>query len=583
MRGKIKLSSGILLGGILISFAVFSFLGNGSSEAAFDSRFLEKVGDGFIAPACGESTPPNHSMSCNGSSPSLTFNWANLSGDDDEDSHEPQCVTAKLEVNGVIIQPSLSCDGNYTWAGALSNTTYDYAVRFYDVDYWVTCSGAQENCEEEYEGGDTFTAPGVGHVITSGTFNTPNCSTGTIQGYKVKMPGNNQSATPPSGEIVTLDTPGSPVTYLASAGFSSTQGQNNWYYRDTAGNSLTYDSPTGWWRGSDPFAIVFPNGEHPGSSVGAVRRWIAPGNGAVRITGNARDGDSGGGDGVGVWIYKGTTLLWSQTIANGNTTGFNYDINTVVATGENIEFHVTPLANNANDSTVFDPQIVFTTGDQKNTNPYSFTGVSGNHNVSVSIPSGWNVGYTLCYNSTSCHGNTPTNGSAVTVNVPASGYADLWWHYTEPPPPPPPAAPSDYQLTLNPYSMIANVSGTNAVVATPPSIITGTSFNGYYGNITFGASAPSIPGATHEFIPASINIPANGNATSQYKITIPGNTTPGIYTITVTGSGGGLAGHTASPTITLSVQVRDPIFREVFAPMLNKLALILGMEAWASK
>ncbi|KKK95265.1 hypothetical protein LCGC14_2674570, partial [marine sediment metagenome] len=56
---------------------------------------------------------------------------------------------------------------------------------------------------------------------------------------------------------------------------------------------------------------------------------------------------------------------------------------------------------------------------------------SGNHTVSVTKPSGYKVGYTLCYNKTTCHNNTPTNGGSVTVNVPAGGYADLWWHYTD--------------------------------------------------------------------------------------------------------------------------------------------------------
>ncbi|OGH21516.1 MAG: hypothetical protein A2958_02185 [Candidatus Levybacteria bacterium RIFCSPLOWO2_01_FULL_38_13] len=64
-------------------------------------------------------------------------------------------------------------------------------------------------------------------------------------------------------------------------------------------------------------------------------------------------------------------------------------------------------------------------------NPYSFTNVSATgHYVSVSAPSGYSIGYTLCYNATNCHSATPTPEGGVIVNVPAGGYADLWWHYT---------------------------------------------------------------------------------------------------------------------------------------------------------
>ncbi|MEK7559234.1 MAG: CAP domain-containing protein [Patescibacteria group bacterium] len=71
-------------------------------------------------------------------------------------------------------------------------------------------------------------------------------------------------------------------------------------------------------------------------------------------------------------------------------------------------------------------------------NPYFLTVSAGvNHTVSVSVPSGYNVGYTLCYNRIDCHNDTPTPGNSVIVNIPTSGScggagpcADLWWHYT---------------------------------------------------------------------------------------------------------------------------------------------------------
>lgn len=73
-------------------------------------------------------------------------------------------------------------------------------------------------------------------------------------------------------------------------------------------------------------------------------------------------------------------------------------------------------------------------GSPQTTETYTYSNVSaGNHTVAVTVPSGWSVGYTLCYNSTACHTSVPTSGSSVVVDVPAGGYADLWWHYTPPP------------------------------------------------------------------------------------------------------------------------------------------------------
>ena len=64
-------------------------------------------------------------------------------------------------------------------------------------------------------------------------------------------------------------------------------------------------------------------------------------------------------------------------------------------------------------------------------NPYVYNFVPvGNHTISVTVPPNYTVGYTLCYNVTGCHNNPPSPGSSVVVNVPAGGYADLWWHYT---------------------------------------------------------------------------------------------------------------------------------------------------------
>ena len=69
------------------------------------------------------------------------------------------------------------------------------------------------------------------------------------------------------------------------------------------------------------------------------------------------------GGGVTVSIRKGSTVLWQQAIANGNTTGFNYNVTTTVTAGQAIDFQINRGAdgNNSCDSTGFDPTIALTT------------------------------------------------------------------------------------------------------------------------------------------------------------------------------------------------------------------------------
>jgi hypothetical protein len=131
------------------------------------------------------------------------------------------------------------------------------------------------------------------------------------------------------------------ATYRASTDFSAAQGQSNWYYLDSNGTPMSYISANSWWQGQEGYNLLWSSGGHPGNYADAMRQWRAPSAGSVHITGNAADGDPGGGDGVIVTISKGSTVLWQQTIANGNTAGVNYDLTTSVAAGRSI-FGVRP-------------------------------------------------------------------------------------------------------------------------------------------------------------------------------------------------------------------------------------------------
>ncbi|MES2971655.1 MAG: hypothetical protein V4702_05010 [Patescibacteria group bacterium] len=77
-------------------------------------------------------------------------------------------------------------------------------------------------------------------------------------------------------------------------------------------------------------------------------------------------------------------------------------------------------------------------GTTSNANPYSFpANTPSDHHIRADQVNGYRLlGFTLCVNDTSCHGNPPTPGSEVIFNLGNPGdYADLWWHYAPNPPP----------------------------------------------------------------------------------------------------------------------------------------------------
>lgn len=149
------------------------------------------------------------------------------------------------------------------------------------------------------------------------------------------------------------------IIYRASADFSGNQGYKNWYYQDDNGNSLTYDPANSRWQGTQSNHALWKDGGHPGTSRAARRRWIAPIDGTIRITGNVKDTDSRGGDGVRVLIRKNGNTFWDRIIQNSDITGYNFDLTKTINAGDKIDFTINPRSNNNNDSTYFDPMITY--------------------------------------------------------------------------------------------------------------------------------------------------------------------------------------------------------------------------------
>lgn len=147
---------------------------------------------------------------------------------------------------------------------------------------------------------------------------------------------------------------------IASADFSSIQGKNYWWYLASSGAQMVYDFVKGAWQGNETYLLVWPDGGHPGVYADAVRRWIAPASGTVRITGTARDEDPNCGDGVFVVIRRGLESLWKQNISNGNTAGYAFELNTSISRDGMLDFVINKGSQTDwCDGTVFNPTIVF--------------------------------------------------------------------------------------------------------------------------------------------------------------------------------------------------------------------------------
>lgn len=164
--------------------------------------------------------------------------------------------------------------------------------------------------------------------------------------------GANPPTTPP---------PFDPQVFQASTDFSGIQGHRGWSYLDSGDGLMSFEAKNNRWQGSEQYLQLSATGGHPGNTSGAVRRWGAPQDGTIRITGNARDLHPGcGTDGVTVSIKKNAAILWRQSISRDNTTGHDFDLTATVVAGDTIDFVIDRGADNGCDTTHFDPTITLT-------------------------------------------------------------------------------------------------------------------------------------------------------------------------------------------------------------------------------
>jgi hypothetical protein len=190
----------------------------------------------------------------------------------------------------------------------------------------------------------------------------------------------------------------STTTYRASTDFSGIQGQRGWYYQDSLGRLMTYNVSGAYWQGAETYLLISSNKTHPGNAADAVRRWVSPAAGAVRITGNVADADASCGGGMTASIRTGSTVLWQQAIANGNTAGINFDVTANVSSGTSIDFVANRGSDGTNscDTTTFDPVITLTIGGTLPASSSTTATISWNANTEADL-----AGYRLYQRTTS--------------------------------------------------------------------------------------------------------------------------------------------------------------------------------------
>ncbi|WP_042202742.1 RHS repeat domain-containing protein [Paenibacillus camerounensis] len=154
-------------------------------------------------------------------------------------------------------------------------------------------------------------------------------------------------------------------TYRASAGFSSQQGLNQWFYQQWNGSTysnMTWDSSNGRWKGTPTYTLVMSNAQHP-DAQDSVRKWLSPKSGKIIITGNVKKGDTSTGDGVQVKVMKNQQQLWPasgwQIVRYNDSVGYDLNLSTTVNTGDSVYFIVNKIGTTYADTTVWDPVITY--------------------------------------------------------------------------------------------------------------------------------------------------------------------------------------------------------------------------------
>jgi hypothetical protein len=145
-------------------------------------------------------------------------------------------------------------------------------------------------------------------------------------------------------------------SYRASDGFSSVPGKNQWYNLQRNGSAdtpMVFKDPA--WLGGGKCEVGYYHMVPDASD--AVRKWVAPHAGSVRIEGRASL-DASGGDGVNVSILHNAATVWpTRLVTFGHPAA--HDATVDVAPGDALYFVVNKNATPVSDRTTWDPVVTY--------------------------------------------------------------------------------------------------------------------------------------------------------------------------------------------------------------------------------
>ena len=192
--------------------------------------------------------------------------------------------------------------------------------------------------------------------------NPPPAPSGTT--LAVTTPGPVVILPPPPPPPPPPDTqPGTTTTYRFTDQFSGVQGQDQWFYRDSSGANMTYDSVAAKWSGDELYLAIW-NGGFRHSSSGtikdAVLRWVAPFGGTAAVSGTVQLYTEPGNVRF-IVRHNGTAQFTSTDMTT--VTPEPYSFTVTVAPGDTLDFvsQRTTGANNVNNISL-NPVIQLTTG-----------------------------------------------------------------------------------------------------------------------------------------------------------------------------------------------------------------------------
>ncbi|MDZ7617949.1 MAG: hypothetical protein U1E05_13170, partial [Patescibacteria group bacterium] len=117
-----------------------------------------------------------------------------------------------------------------------------------------------------------------------------------------------------------------------------------------------------FWQGGETWLRVGKDWHHPGDKAPSVRRFTAPRDGTVRITGRVYKAHRQG-DGVGVAILHNQQQAWRHELAGDDGEGTEPNLELTLKAGDAVRFVVDKLGGIACDTTHWAPMIAYADGE----------------------------------------------------------------------------------------------------------------------------------------------------------------------------------------------------------------------------